>query len=71
MEAIRLTTTDGVKVFVALEEVSHFEAVKKGMVVHYDNGETLRVTETFPILDYIFENYIFEINGTDKVLTVL
>ena len=46
----------------ALDDVSHFESVRKGMVVHYENGDILRVKETFPILDYLLENYVFEID---------
>lgn len=48
MEAIRLTKINGEKFFVNINEVSHFESVKKGMVVHFESGDSIRVRETFP-----------------------
>lgn len=41
------------------------------MIVHFDSGATLKVKETFTILDYLLENYVFEIEGTEKNLLAM
>ena len=63
MGAIRLTKTNGEKIFVELEDVTYFEEVKKVVAVHFEKGRTVRVKGTFPIVEYIFENCVVEING--------
>lgn len=63
MEAIRLTNMDNEQVWINLNNVVSFNKCGKRTLIKYLNGATVEVKESLPIVQYLLDHYVYEVDA--------